>query len=263
MILPHTSAASEVLNNVDLMRLVASYVVPCRDGKGLSSIVTSSPVLPLLLSFRSLHSDWLTNHELASGTTSTLTSNLSDFLESISLVEWAISMGCDFRANDWRVCILAAKRGDISIIEWSQCQVPKYPLYSETCEVAATYGHLEMLQWLRNLDPSLFNCDAQICSAAARRGHIFILEWLRAQKPSQLCLWDEGTCAAAALGGHLDTLKWLRSRDPPCPWDWRTRACAVKSGHYDVVKWVDTLGLDSLSFYLENCFGTFTVPAQR
>lgn len=131
----------------------------------------------------------------------------------------------------------AVRGGHIHMLEWLDMQwceeVPHlYP--SVLCNEAAEKGHLEPLQWLRNLNPPC-PWSAYTCAAAAYGGHLSILKWLRAQEPP--CQWDSFTCKRAASGGHLHVLKWALAQDPPCPWHINLCEEAAAGGYLDVLVW--------------------------
>ena len=93
------------------------------------------------------------------------------------------------------------------------------------CRLAAKFGNLAALQWLRSRD---CRWDSGACIEAAAGGHVHILHWARSQTPP--CSWDEGLCGAAAANGQLDVLQWLRAQTPPCPWNELTCGRAAESG---------------------------------
>jgi hypothetical protein len=124
-----------------------------------------------------------------------LVSMMSQFVTSVSLMEWAVSMGCRFKSLS----------PDVD---------SPYPFSSTVLNWTARGGHLEVLQWLRAQDP-LCPWDSGSCSAAAAHGHLEVLQWLRAQDPP--CPWDSDACIEAAVLSDLEVLQWLRAQDPPCP----------------------------------------------
>ena len=101
------------------------------------------------------------------------------------------------------------------------------------CALAAKYGNLEALQWLRSHD---CRWDSDVCTEAAAGGHLHILHWARSQSPP--CPWNEWVCTMAAMNGQLDVLQWLRSQIPPCPWNRVACAWAVVNGHLEVLQWL-------------------------
>ncbi|WZN65930.1 putative ankyrin repeat protein [Chloropicon roscoffensis] len=158
----------------------------------------------------------------------------------------------------------AGMGGSVKILEYLRGRGYKF---KEACEGAAFGGHLDVLKFLRGLDPPC-PWDVWTCSHAADGGHLEVLKWLRAQNPP--CPWNENVCyeaagkghleilkwafsqnppceddyyygcAIAAGGGHLEVLKFLRGKDPPCPWSRsECREVASHKGHDHIVEWVD------------------------
>lgn len=126
-----------------------------------------------------------------------------------------------------------------SILPWTKFgYIPFIQTYTESnkhylfehiiCEDAATYGHLHVIKWARNIGISW---DEWTCTAAAKQGDLDTLKWARENG----CPWDEWTCAKAAFNGHLEVLKWARENG--CPWDEWTTTNAAKKGHADLLKW--------------------------
>jgi hypothetical protein len=224
----HRSAVGIVTENGDLMTIVASFLI----NKPTPTSLLSSPMLPVVLSFRSLHTRMIlelnaTHREPKPR----LVSTVKDFVRSVEMVKWAKSMGCSFGPNDEKLCNLAARCGALDVIQWARVQDPPCPWDQEICAWAAKNGHLHVLQWARAQDP-LYPWDEDTCAWAASNGHLHVLQWARAQNPP--CPWDRETCAAAASNGHLRVLQWARAEDPPCPWNEETCAWAAQNGHLDV-----------------------------
>ena len=92
---------------------------------------------------------------------------------------------------------------------------------SSTCQLLASVGALEALQWAR---ANRCEWDAWTCAAAAARGHLEVLQWARANG----CEWDARTCSNAAGGGHLEVLQWARANG--CEWNARTCRDAARGG---------------------------------
>jgi len=106
--------------------------------------------------------------------------------------------------------------------DWNQERDPWSSIGSRTCEKAAKYGQLYVLQWLRENDCA-WNFDT--CSAAALIGHFSILQWLR---ENGCCDCNEMTCCNARYG-HLTCLQWARENG--CDWDTETCYNAALNGH--------------------------------
>ena len=155
---------------------------------------------------------------------------------SVEILEHLKGRGYEF---DEEVCKGAAQGGHLEVLKFLRGLDPPCPWDEETCEMAAMEGRLDVLKFLRSQDPPC-PWNVQTCSEAALGGHLEVLKWLRSQDPP--CPWDVGTCASAAKGGHLEALKFLRGLDPPCPWDVGTCASAAKGGHLEALKFLR--GLD-------------------
>ena len=74
-----------------------------------------------------------------------------------------------------------------AILTYLRDNVPSYARVWDvsTIEKAATYGRLDIMKFLREVDPP---CD-----------------------------WDDFTATCAAIDGHMHILQWLKNHDPPCP----------------------------------------------
>ena len=99
-------------------------------------------------------------------------------------------------------------------------------------EIAASRGHLDIIIFC--YDNNL-PWDEKTPEAAARNGHLDILKYVRSVDPP--CPWNKKTPEAAARNGHLDILKYVRSVDPPCPWDATAIIIAALNRHSDILEW--------------------------
>jgi hypothetical protein len=169
----------------------------------------------------------------------------------LDVLRWARDNGCPWEAKI--VCVAAAKRGRISILNWLVSVVEADgggvsltgPAAREICAAAAAEGHLAVLQWARRGWPVAGGVvripwDARTCEGAALRGHVKVLEWARAQTPP--CDWGPYTCAMAARGGHLELLQWARAQVPPCRWNTSTCAAAAAYGKLECLTWLHLNG---------------------
>ena len=138
------------------------------------------------------------------------------------------------RYNRIEVMIWAHEEGFSSA--W-QGNGPSYRSYFEhnPCSVAAKYGHISCLKWLRE---NGCDWDADTCSFAAGGGHLSCLIWLRENG----CPWEMRTSFSAASNGHLSCLKWARENG--CPWNDRTCTDAAGNGHLSCLKWARENGCD-------------------
>jgi hypothetical protein len=99
-----------------------------------------------------------------------------------------------------------------------------------TCAVAAKYGHLHLLQWLREKEQSC-PWDKSTCAMAAWGGYLRILQWARENG----CSWSSCTCNQAASQGHLHVLQWAHENG--CDWMWSTCSEAAESGHLHILQY--------------------------
>jgi hypothetical protein len=157
-----------VFTYLDLMKNILSYILPY-------SWLDSCDILPSLLTFYVVFV-FLLGGPRSTESSFTLSSKPSDFMVSLSMVQWADSMGCSF-----------AQIGD-----------------NTGCSLAAERGLLPVLEWLRSQDPPC-QWDPSTCALAARNGHLHVLQWLRSQRFP--CEWNESTCEWAAQNGHLRVLQ--------------------------------------------------------
>ena len=136
------AAADLVLHNEDLLWIVVSYMTGFETSRISSrrqrpSNASASPILPLLLTFRSLRRTRMAELSIP------LLSMKSQFVTSVPMVEWAVSMGC---LLDVEFTIHAARMGSLEVLQWMRCQDPPCPLSMYTCSEAAAGGHLGVLQ---------------------------------------------------------------------------------------------------------------------
>ena len=121
-----------------------------------------------------------------------------------------------------------------------------FKILIEYCSIE--YGHLEILKW--GLEEGFFNPTNCIpCNLAARYGKLKILKWLRCNGFP----WHEYVCSNAAHKGHFELLKWAQQNG--CPWNERTSYFAQRSGHQEIYDWAVENGCPTSDDYLINIFG--------
>lgn len=104
-----------------------------------------------------------------------------------------------------------------------------------TCDFAAIYGYLDILQAARS---NGCTWSADTCALAAKYGHLKLLKWAHYNG----CEWDSKVCSNAAASGHLEVLMWARKKK--CDWDFRTCANAVINNHRKVLLWAKENGCE-------------------
>jgi hypothetical protein len=97
-------------------------------------------------------------------------------------------------------------------------------LHSNLCRIAARYGKIDTLIWLRKQNPP-YSWDATTCNNAIKFNQFKTLKWLRKHK----CPWNSESCEIAASTENLKILIWLRKQNPPCPWN-RNRCFNILRG---------------------------------
>jgi hypothetical protein len=144
----------------------------------------------------------------------------------------------------------AVKEGQLKSLRWLLAHYPveKMKLHGGVVDMAAQYGHVELLQFFHDMDAADFEAsrskrrrtNSWWSSAedpiywAARGGHLAVLQWIQANR-SQQCGVD---AMDAAVGeGHLEVVKWLHAnRSEGC--SSRAMCNAAEHGHLHVVKWL-------------------------
>jgi hypothetical protein len=171
-------------------------------------------ILPFLLVSKSVMDCWklIKCRNEKDLNTYRIRSNISEFCQSVSILEWAIHANIPIN-SDLFICVCA--NGNLNCVKMLRLTY-NCPWDSDACSYAAWNGHLHILQWLRSQDPPC-PWDSDLCSYAAWNGHLHVLQWARSQDPP--CPWESDACNNAATKGHLHVLQWLRNQNPPCPWD--------------------------------------------
>lgn len=134
-------------------------------------------------------------------------------------------------SNPKHFCLVASKKGYLPLIQWARAN--KAPWDTKRLgSAAATYGHLELLQWVYSQGGKF---HAGVCAWAAKGGFLNILKWARTVDLP----WDDLVCCWAAANGHLELLKWARANG--APWEGRVVTFAAENGQLEVIKWLTTL----------------------
>lgn len=138
-----------------------------------------------------------------------------------------------------QVPLAAAEGGHLIILKW--LVEAKYRLNYYNCSyTAAEYGQLHILKWLSSYQIREGRYwDTDICRVAASNGHLEVLQWLIEQSNS--ITWDSSICLAASKNGHLTVLRYLIQVG--CPYD--SLECsqfATIGGHYHISEWLTMNG---------------------
>lgn len=129
------------------------------------------------------------------------------------------------------------QNGDFELLELLYEKIP-HRFNEGVCLLAAKYGRLDMLKWLRERDVPW---DPSTMDAAAEYGHVSILKWGRKK---QFRFNPESLTSHAAKGGHQDVLDFLYQFIPTFfnASTFRGAALtftgAIQAGHVHVVEWL-------------------------
>ena len=138
-------------------------------------------------------------------------------IESITDFENKLKMGVKIEYNiidklsEYELSLIAAKYGYLNIIKWLRAQNPPCPWSHETCSVAASHGQFEVLQWLRTQDPP--------------------------------CPWSPDVFNGVVLSCNIEMLQWLITQNPPCPYDNMIFEIANDNGNLQVLELLEYLKL--------------------
>jgi hypothetical protein len=120
-----------------------------------------------------------------------LCTNITHYMNNVSILCWAMDMGYEVTTNTAEI---AAEQGHLEVLRWMHAQ--GVILNGEVSMRAASGGHIPVLEFLRSVDcPIGLQCSA----SAAERGRYDVLLWLKAHGVP----WDTWTTAAAARGGRV------------------------------------------------------------
>jgi hypothetical protein len=97
-------------------------------------------------------------------------------------------------------------------------------------QLAAFYGHLEILKWLSENGYHVFTTSH--LNDAIEGNHLETIRWLREHGTP----WGDFTMSFAIRGNCLDIIKWIRKHG--CPWSWNTTRLAIELGNLDILQWV-------------------------
>lgn len=180
---------------------------------------------------------------------------------------------------------VAAKEGNINILNWFVKNNIKFKYTDWSIDWAASNGHEHILNWFHNNDQGYqFIYTHYAIDWASREGHIHILDWF--DKSEYSFLYTKYAVDLAASRGHIKVLDWfknamhkcrlcrikhIKSKDPShicssengiCGLEFRYTSEAMdyasKYGHINVLEWFKNSGMkmkythDSMNFASEN-----------
>lgn len=95
------------------------------------------------------------------------------------------------------------------------------------CANAAQGGNLQLLDFLLQEG---FATSPLVCDMAAQYGHLNLLHWARETKGLP---WGSTSAHAAARGGHLEILQWLVTHE--CPYDFQVLVEGAQLARRDII----------------------------
>lgn len=104
---------------------------------------------------------------------------------------------------------------------------------TETCNVAAKYGHLDCLQHARRMGRQW---DERTMIYASYEGHLECLAWAHENG----CPWNRNVTSCASYSGRLECLKYAHENG--CPWDESVTYNAASAGHLKCLKYAHENG---------------------
>lgn len=160
------------------------------------------------------------------------------------------------------ICDAAAGADQLETLRWLQTSCdPPCPCDEKTMRIAAAHGNLDIMKYLRSLEPAC-SWSAAVCSAAvsfpeclkwlrqqgcpwdatcfniaARHGQLSLLQWMLAQK-TPCPMNSPSAMVAAAQGNHLEIMKCIRLHAPHAPWDKSCTRHAVQHGSLAMLRWL-------------------------
>jgi hypothetical protein len=144
---------------------------------------------------------------------------------SVDMLVWLADLACTFTQHASEG---AARAGHVHVVEWLRTHEHPWD-GSALCDIAATTGNVQMLQYLK--EHAAFSSDT--LAAAAGAGQVHVCEFLLSER----CPSNHRACASAAAFGHCSTLRWLREHGYPWISGPMYRLAAL-SGRVDVLAYV-------------------------
>ncbi|KAK9836482.1 hypothetical protein WJX74_001421 [Apatococcus lobatus] len=138
-----------------------------------------------------------------------------------------------------KVALAAAADGRLDILQWLVAR-QGCSFEEEVAEVAVQGNHLDVVKWLRQLDPP---CELPVLIspiAAASQADAAMLQYLSTQDRA----WTAKTTAAAAMAARWELVMWLVSQG--CELDRTISLAAAKQGRVDMLEWLVEEGLNIL-----------------
>ncbi|RHY82849.1 hypothetical protein DYB28_007469 [Aphanomyces astaci] len=158
---------------------------------------------------------------------------------SVDVVRWFVE-GCHASFERFESSLdEAVAYGQVEVVQYLAQHIPldKNSRNIERWNVAAQYGHLNMVEWLDA--HNVGGCTRDVGQCAAWMGHLDIVQWVHVNRPER-CSASE-CMVFAALNGHVEVVRWLDERSPTDESAARdAMETAARHGYVDVVRLLHT-----------------------
>lgn len=142
----------------------------------------------------------------------------------LDILKWAIDKRCPFINHE--LISIAVRKGHLHILEWIRDHLGGIGYIDEdVMQTMVEKGKLEIAKWISE-NYRGYQHKARFCTIAAKWGHLEMLQWLR----SQGCEWNaKKVCLYLAKGGHSVMLLWARAHGGV--WTKKCYEYAIENGH--------------------------------
>jgi hypothetical protein len=123
------------------------------------------------------------------------------YLSSRVLFEWARSfLGMPLEEKTFH---LAARGGHLEALQVALQHRTDWDWLSDATYLAAKFGHIHVLAWLRGLDSGFdWGADVRVTNGAAQGDQLEVLQWSRLQSPPSS--FGKGCCDTAGRKNHFE-----------------------------------------------------------
>lgn len=129
-------------------------------------------------------------------------------------------------------CSYAIANDRFSILKWLLENGMNW--YGYLCERAIRYNRTDVLVWVHENGYQKKSTDGLFCEIAAAYGHLEILKVLRGYGHPIKC----SSMTSAAYNHHFEVLEWLNENG--CPWDEETYNTAVNGDDTEIIEWLES-----------------------
>lgn len=154
---------------------------------------------------------------------------------SLDICKWLCDELLNIKSNTYEYQQIAAEYGHINILEWILVEKQMKP-YNDLCTCAAKGGHLATIIWLKNNNFSKIGISMVI--TAAENGFYDIVKW--AIEGPNNCEWQtpapNKVALLAAKAGNIQILEYLYKKR--CEMHPEYISIAAEFGNIETIKWL-------------------------